>query len=79
MIRMSAQSQLRLIDDLVGGREQFLRNRQPEHFRSGQIDDEIEFGRLLDWQFPWLRTMKNLIDVLGSALEHVAKVWTVRY
>jgi hypothetical protein len=38
-----------LLDDLVGAGEQLLRDREAERLCSRQIDDEIEFGGLLDW------------------------------
>jgi hypothetical protein len=35
-------------DDVVGDGEQFIRNGEAERLSSLEIDNEIEFGRLLD-------------------------------
>ena len=58
-----------LFDHLVGGSEQ--RGRHGEFKRLGglEIDDEIEFGRLLDRDIAGLRPAQNLVDKIGSALE----------
>jgi hypothetical protein len=45
----------RLLDDLVGEREQLVRDRQSRCLRGLEIDNEIELGRLLDWNFLWAR------------------------
>jgi hypothetical protein len=44
-----------LFDHLVGEREQFRRNFEAECLCCGEINDEIEFGRLLDWDVARLR------------------------
>jgi hypothetical protein len=36
-------------DDVVGDGEQFVRNGETKRLGSLEIDDEIEFGWLLDW------------------------------
>jgi hypothetical protein len=36
----------RLFDQLVGAQRERLKDRQAERLGSGQIDDEIELGRL---------------------------------
>src|ERR671911_531070 len=40
----------RLFDYLVGAGQERGRDRQPEPLRSLEIDDQLEFGRLLDRQ-----------------------------
>src|SRR5262249_58827711 len=44
-----------------------------------QIDDEIEVGRLLDWDVAWLRPVQNLIDIFGGAPEQVREVCSIRH
>src|SRR5262249_16830920 len=43
----------------------------------GQVDDELEFGRLLDRDIPGLRPTQNLVDQVGGAPEHIRVVWSV--
>jgi len=40
----------RLFDHLVGGDQQYVRYRHPECLGGFEIDDEFEFGRLLNGQ-----------------------------
>ena len=49
-----------LFDHLVGKHEYVMRNSKPERFGGLEIDDEIEFGRLLDRQVAGLRPAQNL-------------------
>jgi len=42
-------------DHLVGAGEQRRRHLETQRFGGGQIDGEIEFGRLLDRNVSWLR------------------------
>src|SRR5262245_15601163 len=53
------------------------RDRQPERLGRGQIDDEIEFGRLLDRDVARLRATQNFIDITSSAPEKVQKVRSI--
>src|SRR6516165_4965128 len=43
------------LDHLVSAQQKRLRNRQAKDLGSGEIDDEIEFGHLLDRDFGRLR------------------------
>ena len=54
-------------DDLVGAQQEPLRDVQPESLGGGQIDDEIELGRLLDGQISGLCPTQNLVHVFGGA------------
>ena len=42
-----------------------------ERLRGDQVEDQIEFGRLLDRDADRLRPAQKLVDNIGGALEHV--------
>ena len=50
---------------------------ETERLGGGQIDDEIEFGRLLDREVARLRPAQNLVDIVGGAPEQVREVWSI--
>ena len=52
-----------VIDHLVGAQER-LWDFEMEGF-CGQIDNEIELGRLLDWDVSRLCPTQNLVDILA--------------
>jgi hypothetical protein len=56
-----------LFDHLVGAQQKRFRDCQPKRLRGLEIDDEIEFGRLLDWNIAWLRPAQNLVNQVGGA------------
>src|SRR5215813_15656118 len=62
-------------DHLVGEGEQHRRNRQAERLGDLQIDDEIEFSRLLDRQIGRLRSAQNPVNITSGAPELVSKVY----
>ena len=51
-----------------------MRNSKPERLGGLEIDDEIEFGRLLDRDVGGLRPAQNLIDQLGGAPKRSGKL-----
>ena len=51
-----------LFDHLVGAREQ-----RPRNFKTDQVDDEVEFGRLLDRDVARLRPTQDPVNELGGA------------
>src|SRR5947207_4736013 len=53
-------------DHLVGTQKKQFGDRQPERLRGLEIDDEIEFSRLLDWDFAGLRSPQNLVDIISG-------------
>src|SRR5215471_14540716 len=67
--RASFAWRLHSFDHLVGAGEQGGRNFKAEGLRCRQINDEIELGRLLDWQVSRLSPAQNLVDKIGSAPE----------
>src|SRR5215469_13483488 len=67
----------RLLDHLVGEREQRRWDFEAERLGGRQIDDEIELGRLLDRDVPGLRPVQNLVNVVTGAPEQVDKVWSI--
>src|SRR5262249_9745545 len=64
-------------DHLVGAGEQRRRHLEAERLGGRQIDNEIEFGWLLDWDIGCLRSAKNLIDKVGGAPEQIGEVWSI--
>src|SRR5262245_13954258 len=54
-------------DHLVCEGEQRRRNRQAERLGGRHIDNEIEFGRLLDRQVGRLCSAQNPINIISSA------------
>ena len=52
---------------------------KPERLGGLEIDDEIEFGRLLDRDVGGLRPAQNLIDQLGGAPKQIRKAALFRY
>src|SRR3974377_1000931 len=55
------------LDYLVGAQQERFRDREAEGLGGGQIDDELEFGRLLDRDVGGLRPTQNLVDEVGGA------------
>ena len=55
------------LDHLVGAGEQSGRDGEAERLSGEQIDDEIEFGRLLDWDVGRLGPTQNLVDITSRA------------
>ena len=62
------------LDHLVGPQQERLGDRQVQRLRSGQIDDKIVSGRLLDWKVAWLCPPQDFVDILGSAAKHIRVV-----
>src|SRR5262245_14742577 len=58
-------------DHLVGAGEKSRRNRQSKRLRSDQVDDQVEFDRLLDRQVRGLCAAQNLVDIVAGASEQV--------
>src|SRR5262249_50521808 len=67
----------RLLDHLVGGAEQCGRNGEAERVCGLEIDDKLEFGRLLDGQIAGIGALKNSVDVACGAAKHITVVRSI--
>src|SRR5262249_34041353 len=64
---------------LVGNREQLVWNLEAKRLRGFEVDDQLEFHRLLDWQVGWPFAFENpagvdtgkaiCIDEIGSVTD----------
>ena len=52
-----------LVDHFVGAVEQRRQHSQAKRLRGFEIDSEIEFGRILNWQVGWAITFEDAVDV----------------
>jgi len=66
-----------LFDDLIRSQQQRRWNGEAEGFGGLQVDDELELGRLLDWQIGGLGALENSVHKLGGAAVEVPKVRAV--
>src|SRR5262249_60291016 len=62
----------------VGRAEQRRRHGEAERFGALEIDQQLEFGRLLDRKVAGLRALENLVDVLGSPALYGVQARTIR-
>src|SRR5690242_3958034 len=53
----------RSFNDLVGAGENRLRYCQSERLGGFQVDDQLEFRRLLEWQVSWLGALEDLSGI----------------
>src|SRR5262249_4361362 len=67
--KMHPRRHLRLLDDLVGAREQRCRHFAPECLRGLKVDNELILGRLLHRQLARLAAFQNTIHIMcGTAV-----------
>src|SRR5882672_1160184 len=55
------------LDHLIGAAEQHRWHFEAERFRSLEIDNQLEFGRLVKRDISRISTSKNSIDEVGNA------------
>jgi hypothetical protein len=65
-------------DQLVGAQQERFRHFQPQGPGGGQIDGQIELGRLLDRDIRRLRAAQNLVDQVGGAPVLAREVRSIR-
>jgi len=68
-----------LLDHLVGAGEERFRDVQAHGLCGLKIDDDLEFGRLLDRDIGWLCPAQDLIYEVGRAAIEIGQVWTKRH
>src|SRR5262249_48298773 len=69
----------RSLDHLIRPRQQRRGDRQAERLGGLEVDDQLELGRLLDWEIGRLRTLANPGDIGGSTHCDRRYVWTERH
>src|SRR5438552_17054874 len=65
------------LDQLVGASEERWRNGEAERLSGGQVDDEIEFGRLLDGKLGRVGALENLVNVASGSTSQVSEICPV--
>src|SRR6185295_13265200 len=63
----------RLFDHLISTTEQRGRHRETDCFRGSEIDDQLRFGELLDWQICRLLPLENSASVDANLLNRFRK------
>src|SRR5690348_16069053 len=64
-------------DDLVGEAEDRWRDCKAERVCSLEIDHQLEFRRLFDWQIGRLGTFQDLSDVTADLLIRSRETWSI--
>ena len=68
-----------LFDYLIGSSEQRLRDCEAQRFCSLKVDDQFEFGRLLNWQFTWLLSLQYPSCISASLAEDFIAIASVAH
>src|SRR5262245_64734495 len=68
-----------LLNHLVGAGDERGWHSEAERLGYRNIDDEIEFGRLLDRDVPWLHPAQYLVHKIAGAAEQVWIIWSIRH
>ena len=71
------QQRASLFNNLVGAGEQRLRHGEPEGLGGLEVDGEIEFGRILNWQIGWALAFENTSDVLCRLADQFGKIYAI--
>ena len=78
-MKMRDRSLSDLLDDLVGGGEQRWRHGEADGLGGLQVDDELELGRLQNWQVGWLLTLEDTAGVDAELAVSVGKARSVAH
>ena len=70
---------VRLFNHRIGASEQRWWHRQAERLGGHQVDDQIELGRLLDWNVGRLCPAENPVDIVGGTPMQVWEVCPIGY
>jgi hypothetical protein len=65
-----------LLDHLVGGRKQSRRNLNAKFLRALEVDEQVEFGRLLEREFGGVSAVENFLQKARDAPERLS--WITR-
>ena len=71
------QTSADLFDYLLGQHEEVVWHFDPERLGGFEIDDELEFGRLLHRDVAGLGPAQNLIDQLGGTPKQAWIAWPI--
>src|SRR5689334_9690446 len=66
-------------DNLVGTRKDAWRDSETQCPGSFQVNHQLEFCRLLNWDITSFCSPQNFVNQLGGAPEHGPNVWSIRY
>src|SRR5215472_14458397 len=67
------------LDHLVGAAEDRLWDRQAERLGGLEVDDQLEFRRLLDREVRRFGALEDLVNIVGRDPEHVGKTRPIRH
>src|SRR5262245_60382239 len=79
LLPMSPTAQSRLFNQLIRSKEHGPRDCETQRLRGPQIDDDLEFGRLLDGQIGGLGALQDLVNVARGTTEIVTNVGAVAH
>src|SRR6266498_3048286 len=68
-----------LLDHLVGAGKDRWRDGEAEYLCRLEIEDQLEFARLLDWEISGLSPLENLVDVGRGVSPHVRETRPVTH
>src|SRR6185503_10151331 len=64
---------LRSLNHLIRALQQRRWDREPQRLRGLRVEDQFEFGRLLDREFPWLSSLEDLVHIRRGAPPPIGK------